>query len=717
MRRTLAVLLALGVVCCSGNPPTQPEAPPPPSPAPSLEPPKPAPKRVRSAPREDTRGVIGGPRDDTAFEWDVADVDDVVEPELEGVPPISRFVATHLAPYLETRRAKLATQAPVGQGIVILTRLAETTHLHRVASPLALREQLTFGREPVEQGAFSPKGLLTYRADQLGTENYQIFSLDLQTRDLRRLTDGESRHGGFRWLSDGTLAFTSNQRNGTDMDLYLTSPRALANGERGTLAAQLPGQWVIQSASRDAKRVLLLEFLAVDQATLHLLDLETGKREPVRELKPGVATTLGLFGSKPGELYVLSDRGSEFARVFLVDMQTGAWGKVTPKLSWNVEEFALSGDAKQLAYTVNEGGYSMLYLMQLPSGDPRPTKSIPRGVISGLRFSDARSLIFNLTTATTPSDVFTYDLRSAKLTAWTRSEVGGLPPSRLVSPSIVTTKAPDGLELPSLYYRPPGKGPFPVLLWMHGGPEQQSRPIFDPVIQYFVASRNIAVLAPNVRGSDGYGKTFLALDNGDQRHKAVEDVGTWLDWIERRPELDASRVGIHGASYGGFMVLASLTKYSDRIRAGCDVVGASDLISFLTNTSDYRRELRRREYGDESDPEMAAYLHSISPLAQAEKIRSALLIAHGENDPRVPLSEARQIASAVRASGHDTWFFLAKSEGHSFRRRRTRDSFYRVMAEFFERYLVQGLDSSVPPPPELAPDPDPPLETSEPDTR
>lgn len=713
MRRALS-LLALVLSACSGNKPAQLNTPQP-APAPAVaEQPKPKPSVVRAAPREDNRGVIGGPRDDTAFEWDVADVDDVVEPELENVPPISRFVATHLAPYLETRRAKLATQAPAGRGIVVLTRLAETTHLHQVASPLGLREQLTFGREPVEQGAFSPGGLLTYRGDQLGTENFQIWNLNLETRDLYRLTDGESRNGGFRWLGDGSLAFTSNRRNGTDMDLYLLSAKALAKGESATLAAELPGQWVIQYASRDAKQLLLLEFLAVDQATLHLLDLETGRRRPVRELEPGVSTTLGMFGSKSRELYALSDRGGEFARVFKIDTESGVWTKVTGKYKWNVEEFALSGDGKQLAFTLNEDGYSMLYLQPLPKGDPRPAHSIPRGVISGLRFSDSRSLIFNLSTPTTPSDVFSFDLKSAKLTAWTKSEVGGLAKSSLVNPTLVTTQAPDGVDLPSLYYKPAGDGPFPVLLWMHGGPEQQSRPSFDPVIQYWVATRKVAVLAPNVRGSDGYGKTFLALDNGNLRHKAVEDVGTWLDWIAKRSELDATRVGIHGASYGGFMVLAALTKYGDRIRAGCDVVGASDLVTFLENTSEYRRDLRRREYGDESDVEMRDYLHSISPLHQASKIQSALLIAHGENDPRVPITEARQIAEAVRSSGHDTWFFLAKNEGHSFRRRRTRDLFYSVMSEFFERYLVQGLDSKLPPEPQLATEPEQPAEVEAP---
>ncbi|MCA9645640.1 MAG: PD40 domain-containing protein, partial [Myxococcales bacterium] len=444
MGRKLTLWIAVALAACSGNRPTQSRAPERKPTAAATEAPKPPPPVVRAPPREDNRGVMGGPRDDTAFEWDVADVDDVVEPELENIPPISRFVATQLAPYLETRRAKLATQGPAGHGIVVLTRLAEATHLHQVLSPLALREQLTFGRDPVEQGAFSPSGLLTYRGDQLGTENFQIWDLNLETRNRQLLTDGESRNGGFRWLTDGSLAFTSNRRNGTDMDLYLLSAKAAAQGKPATLAAELPGQWVIQSTSRDAKQILLLEYLAADQATLHVLDLETGKRRPVRELEPGVSTTLGLFSGKPGEVYALSDRGGEFARVFKIDTDSGVWTPVTARYKWNVEEFALSGDGKLLAFTLNEDGYSMLYLQPLPKGNPRPARSIPRGVISALRFADARSLLFNLSTPTSPPDVFGFDIRTSKLTAWTRSEVGGMPKSSLVNPTIVTTKAPDG---------------------------------------------------------------------------------------------------------------------------------------------------------------------------------------------------------------------------------------------------------------------------------
>ncbi len=693
-RRLLAVSLLFGG-CASSLGPAAPQHPPPTAQAASASTPTPPPAaslgvRRGSTAREDARGVLGGPRDDTAFEYDVADIEDAVEPVLEGIPPTSRFVASRVQPFLETRRAKLATLVPNAGGVLVVTRLSETPHVHRVSSPLGMREQLTFGRESVEQAAFSPLGHLTYRTDAVGSEDFQIWDLDLKSRVVRQLSDGQSRHGGFRWLSDGSLVFTSNRRNGSDMDLYLFAAGA-PRGAKPRLVAELPGQWVIQATSRDGRRLLLLEYQAIDTSTLHLLDLTTGERRPVRELEPGVAISSGLFSAGADQLLVLSDRDSEFSAIFSVDLRTGSWQRVTPELRWNVEEFALSPDGKLLAYVVNEAGYSSLWLRRLPSKVARRASAIPRGVISGLRFADARSLAFNLTTPTSPMDAFTYGVHSGRLSAWTRSEVGGIASARLIAPTLVQTLASDGERLPALYYRPRGKGPFPVLLWIHGGPEGQARPMFDPIIQYFAASRQVAVLAPNIRGSDGYGKRFLALDNAKLRHNAIGDVGAWLDWIPKQRGLDPERVGIHGASYGGFVVLASLVKYGSRIRAGCDVVGPSNLVSFLEDTSDYRRDLRRREYGDESDPAMRAYLEELSPLSQASQIQSALLVAHGENDPRVPLSEARQLVSA-RAE-QETWFFLGKSEGHTFRRQRTRDTFYRVMAEFFERNLVRATEA------------------------
>src|SRR5690606_34038407 len=240
--------------------------------------------------------------------------------------------------------------------------------------------------------------------------------------------------------------------------------------------------------------------------------------------------------------------------------------------------------------------------------------------------------------------------------------------------------------------RPRGEGPFPVVVMIHGGPESQARPIFNPLTQYLASELGVAVLVPNVRGSDGYGKSYLLLDNGRLREDSVRDIGGLLDWLAEQPELDQERVAVYGGSYGGYMVLASLVHSGERLRAGVRVVDISDFVTVLTNTRGYRQDLRRTEYGDERDPEMRAHLESISPLARASTIRSALFVAHGANDPRVPVSEADQLVAAVREAGQDVWYMLARNEGHGFRRKENSDLFMQLTVMFLERHLAPQAD-------------------------
>jgi dipeptidyl aminopeptidase/acylaminoacyl peptidase len=310
-------------------------------------------------------------------------------------------------------------------------------------------------------------------------------------------------------------------------------------------------------------------------------------------------------------------------------------------------------------------------------------------VISGIVAArDAAVMGISIGTATSPTDAYVLDLRRRALTRWTESEIGGLDPASLIAPTRVSYPSFDGRSIPALYYRPRGEARFPVVVYIHGGPESQSRPWFTPIIQYLAGESRVAVLVPNVRGSDGYGKSYLAMDDGRRREDSVRDIGALLDWIAQQPELDASRAAVYGGSYGGYMVLASLVHFGDRLRAGVDVVGIANFVTFLENTAAYRRDLRRAEYGDESDPEMRPFLAQISPIARVSEIRSALFVAHGANDPRVPASEAEQIVRAVRASGHDVWYMLARNEGHGFLRKENRDVFTELAVMFLERHLA-----------------------------
>jgi dipeptidyl aminopeptidase/acylaminoacyl peptidase len=450
---------------------------------------------------------------------------------------------------------------------------------------------------------------------------------------------------------------------------------------------ELEGQWVVLAYSRDATRVLLQRFWSETRSTLQVANTKSGALTPIGDEAEGVVYELASFTSDPDMLVVTTNRESDFVQLHTYRVSTKEWKNLSSPVPWDVEEIAVAPNGKTIVFSANEDGQSVLYSAGVAGGRPTRLKLGITGVATELRFFGPMRLAFTLARPNEPGDVFTYELDTGRLVRWTESEAGGLDPSRFVSPTLTRITSFDGVSVPAFVFRPEGSSRFPVLLWMHGGPEEQFRPSFDPVIQYFV-SRGIAVIAPNVRGSDGYGRTYLGLDDGVRRKDAVRDVGALLDRIGAQKELDPLRVGIHGASYGGFMVLASLVEYGERISAGSNQVGVASIVTFLENTRADRRDLRRAEYGDERDPEVRSALLDASPLTHAARIQSALLVAHGMRDPRVPVSEAESIVHAVRSGGHEVWYLLAPSEGHAFRQRQNRDAFYRTMATFFERHLL-----------------------------
>jgi dienelactone hydrolase len=679
----VCIALSALLVYCASAPPNPPKRPTTPEPPRAAATPEPTPQLKLP---ENAQGILGGTQDETRFEWDVEVPEHAVPPILDGVPPASRTVLRTLTPYLQTRQARLSAVSGDGRSMLVLTRLAETTQVHLLDGPLRARRQLTFGRQPVMQAAFGPgEQSITYRSDVGGNEDFQILGIDVATRAFTRYSDGQSRHGPFRWHGQ-RLAFTSSARNGTDMDLYLRE----ADATTPELVLERAGQWIALSFSRNGELLLMQEFAANDQSTVHLVNLKERSSRPLHPLTPGVVLRGGSFSSNGEFVYLISDRNSDYLQAYEIRLSNDTWRPLTAKMPWDIEELALSPDGRTIAVTANEDGLSRLYLVDIRSGYTRRLRNVPDGQIANLRFvGKTANLAFSLTTPTRPFDAYTYETGAQRLVPWTASELGGVPESRLVVPSLLRYKSFDGLEIPLYYFRPRGAGPFPVLIWVHGGPEEQYRPGFDPIIQYFAAQRGVAVLAPNVRGSSGYGRRYLSLDNGMRRHEAVDDIGALLDWIAGQPELDTNRVGIHGASYGGFMVLASLVKYGKRIAAGSDLVGISNLVTFLENTRRYRQASRRAEYGDESDPEIRRYLQSISPALNAHAIESALFVAHGANDPRVPVREAEQLVEAVRSNGREVWYMLAPSEGHAFRNRQVRDAFYAALGTFFERFLIE----------------------------
>ncbi len=615
----------------------------------------------------------------------------------EDIPPVPEAIESRLAQYLEVRSASFQGWLSDG-GALVSTRFGETAQIHRVAQPGAAREQLTFFREPVPSALVSPDsdrpGFL-YLRDAGGSEFWQLYFFDLASGRSELLSDGTARNSSPVWDRDGQqIAWSSTVRNGRDTDIWV---RTLDGEPR--LLVDAGGSWFAQDFSVDGERLLVSRYVSRSEAHPHVVDVATGTLTPL--LPEGVVARIDQLRFGPDDsIYFSSDLGGEFVRLYRVAEPGAEPRAVTGEMDHDVEQFEVSNDGRYLAFSVNENTLSRLYVRRLENNSFVALPALPEGLLYGLEFSaDGDRLGFTLNTATAPGDAHSIDLRGRTLTRWTASEVGGLDTAMFVAPehfTYPTFDTPDGRtprigeerrQIPAYVYRPEGPGPHPVVVQIHGGPESQARPGFSPNHQFWVRELGFAVVVPNVRGSTGYGRSFHQLDNAKLREDSVRDIGALLDWIAAQPDLDAERVATFGGSYGGYMVLASHMHYSDRLAAGVNVVGISNFVTFLENTQDYRRQLRREEYGDERDPDMRAHLEAISPLNNMERMTKPLLVVHGANDPRVPQSEADQLVAALRAQGQSAPYLLALDEGHGFRKRSNRDAYLAVAADFLRRHL------------------------------
>ncbi len=614
--------------------------------------------------------------------------------EAQNVPVSTPELWDRLRQYQNVRSAKFRGWAPDGSGVLIQTRFGNTTQLHRVYQPGGRREQITFFEEPTD-GEFIPHeehGSLLASLSAGGSENNQIFHLDRSTSDITRMTDGKSRNQLGPIRDDGLFFIvSSNQRNGRDMDLYLADPNTRGPLE---LLYQVENQfWVPSDWSKDGGRLLMNRYVSINETYPAVLELESKKLVPLTI--PGGKASYGQleFSANGQSAYVTCDARSEFQELARVDLKTMEYDWLTKDIAWDIDELVVDSTpdgGERVAFSTNENGASRVYV--LIDNKPVPL-TLPLGIVASLQFSpDGSQLGFTLSSPSAPADVFSLSFETGKLTCWTYSELGGLAADSFVTATQIEFPSFDARKIPAYYLKPTkadAKHPAPVLINIHGGPESQYRPDFDPLDQFFLADLGIAVLRPNVRGSAGYGKTYLQLDNAGKREDSVKDIGALLDWIAKQPELDKNRVIVMGGSYGGYIVLASLTHFSDRLKGGIDIVGIADFVTFLNNTAAYRRDLRRAEYGDERDPEMLATFNRISPLKNASKIKTALMVVHGRNDPRVPFSEAEQIAPQVKANGQKVWTVYAADEGHGFAKRANRDYMTVVVAMFLKEQFAK----------------------------
>jgi dipeptidyl aminopeptidase/acylaminoacyl peptidase len=612
---------------------------------------------------------------------------------VDGVPPIPASLAETASRYGSYRSASMIDWHPTQQAMLISTRFAETPQLHLVSAPGAERHQLTFFQDAVRFGRFHPNSgdYIVFQKDTGGGEWYQLYRYEIATGNITLLTDGKSRNLLGPWSTRGDhVAYMSTRRTGKDTDLWIMNP---ADPKSDRLLTQLSGGgWDPVDWSADDSKILLVEELSINEVYLWLVDTKTGEKTSFtpRDAKEKIAYTHALFSKDGKGIYVTTDKDSEFQRLAYMDFATKQYRYFTTDIPWDVQTFDLTKDGSRIAFVSNENGISTMHILDTAIGKISSPKH-PAGVVGAIRWNpDSKHLGFSLTNARVTGDAYSLDALDGSVARWTNSE-SAVNTDAFPEAQLVKWKSFDGKMISGFLYRPPAKftGKRPVLVLIHGGPEGQSQPTFLGRSNYLLNELGIALIYPNVRGSTGYGKSFSLLDNGFLREDTYKDINSLFDWIATQSDLDASRIGVTGGSYGGHMTLAVSAFFSDRIRCSIDIVGMSNLVTFLEHTEAYRRDLRRVEYGDERDPKMREFLERIAPMNNIEKIKKPMLVIAGTNDPRVPVSESDQIVTALKKQGTPVWYIMAKDEGHGFQKKANQDYQSYATVEFLQEFLLK----------------------------
>ena len=617
---------------------------------------------------------------------------------LEDIPVIPQRISDDISRYQNIRSGSFQNFNEDGTEMYISTRFGNVSQLHKVKKSGGARFQLTYFEEPIGSINRQPDGeVIAFTMDAKGNENAQVFILNPKNGEYKMLTDGISRNGSPVWSEDGEkIAYRSNKRNGASNDVWITSVDDKNKSEM-ILESQDGTSWGAIDWSNDNKKILIQNYISVSNSKIYSIDVESKTKSLIIGSNDKKSVNIGLnFDYDDKGIFFITNEFSDYRNLAYKNIQTGQVTLITNDIRWNVDSFVLSKDGSRAAFSINENGFSSLYLMETSSYKFNKVKNIPIGLVSGIEFNrQSTSLGLSINTYQSPSDAYTLELKKdplqyGDLVKWTESEIGGLDTSKFVKPKFFSYETFDGLNIPAFIYKKKSEKPLPVIIYIHGGPESQSRPRFSSTFQQWIDKLGVAVITPNVRGSNGYGKNFLELDNGFKREDSVKDIGSLINWIEKQPDLDASKIAVYGGSYGGYMVLASAVFYSDKLKAAVDVVGISNFVTFLKNTKDYRRDLRRVEYGDERDPKMRDFLEEISPNNNVEKIKVPMFVIQGQNDPRVPVTEAEQIVDALRNSNKQVWYMNALNEGHGYRKKENRDIYQQAVILFFEKYLISS---------------------------
>lgn len=615
---------------------------------------------------------------------------------MENIPDTPASLRERLRLYQAARGAGLMDFTPDGRSILVQTRFGETAQLHRVDAPMGMRRQISFYDEPVNLAMYRPgkwpQSTILFSRDVGGDEMYQLYLLNDRNGQVVRLSDGRTRNTDPVFSRDGKwVAWTSVPADSARYRIMVADPN---DPKTSRVVLEEDGSWSPSDFSPDNLTLAVTREISVGEQEVWLVDLTNGRKSQIKPSPTKIFRGSPRYAPDGKGLFYISDEDSEFRRIVRYDLRTDDEDVLSPEMKADVEAIQVAPNGRAIAFSVNESGQSRIYMMDSKRGRVSPGPRTGPGEVESFRFSaDSRRLGFTLN-GTAGRDAFVWDIGRKAPVQWTDSEVGGLDKSAFVAPDLVTYDSFDQVDgkprqITSFVYRPVGAtAKSPVLLYIHGGPESQFRPNFNAFIQYLVQELKIVVVAPNVRGSTGFGKYFVDLDNSLRRMDSVRDIGSTLDWIAKQPDMDPRRVAVYGGSYGGFMSYATMIEYNQRLIAGISVVGISNFVTFLNNTSGYRRDLRRIEYGDERDAKVRDFLQRISPLTNVAKIKRPMLIIQGANDPRVPASEANQMLAAIRANGAEAWYMMAKDEGHGFQKKSNRDAQNAAIAAFLKLKLL-----------------------------
>ncbi|MGZ5033175.1 MAG: S9 family peptidase [Usitatibacter sp.] len=620
---------------------------------------------------------------------------------IDGVPPITEDMARKLRPYGEFQVHGLLSWHPERREMLVRRRLDATNQVFLVGAPGIKPVPITDFPEAVTSASYQPTHgeYFVFAQGEGGNEVFRLHRFDLETRQVTPLSPEGERASGFAWNRAGdriVYAAQAIDRNNPDRRartaVHIVDP---LKPQSDRIVAKFDGgRWTSFRFSEDGKRVVFIEYISANESHLWVMDVASGKRRRVtRPGKGGTVSYADPYFSRDGRgLFATSDRGSEFRRLAYIAIAGGRERVLTGHIDHDVDNLEISFDANRIAFITNERGSHVLRFIDLKTLKEQPRPPLFDGQIGGLEWRrNSDEIGFHISSARAAGDVFSYDVKANRLTRWTNGNNPQLNTSEFSEPMLIKWKSFDGREIAGFLYRPPARfaGKRPVMINIHGGPESQARAGFIGRYNYLVGELGIAMIFPNVRGSAGFGKTFLKLDDGVKREDAVKDIGALLDWIREHPELDADRVGIMGGSYGGYMTLASAVHFADRIAGAQCSVGISNFVTFLEATESYRRDARRAEYGDERDPRMRSFLESISPLNQADRIAKPLFVVQGYNDPRVPHTEAEQIVATLKKQGTPVWFMMAKDEGHGFAKKPNADYLFYATVEFARQTLLK----------------------------